>query len=108
MRTQNLLITRLRFTILIATCLTYAGCGLTPPGVLVVGMHTSPKIDLNTATVEQLMTLPGVSEIKANRIIQGRPYYHVADLWRVKGIGRKTMDGIRDKITVANAQSMKP
>lgn len=40
------------------------------------------------------------TEVKAQRIIEGRPYQRVADLWRIEGMGQKTMASLRDKITV--------
>jgi len=38
------------------------------------------KVDLNAATVEQLMELPGVGEVTAKKIVAGRPYKAVSDL----------------------------
>jgi competence protein ComEA len=47
-------------------------------------------VDLNTATAEQLDTLPGVGEVTANQIITYRnahPFTSVDDLRQVPGIG---------------------
>jgi competence protein ComEA len=63
-------------------------------------------IDLNTATVEQLDTLPGVGEVTANRIIAYRsahPFRTVEDLRQVPGIGDRRFDTLKDLVTVAGA-----
>jgi comEA protein len=56
---------------------------------------TTGKLNLNTATPEQLELLPGVGPAKAERIIAFRQkhgaFKRVADLRRVKGFGRKTL-----------------
>ena len=38
------------------------------------------------------MSIPGVGEVLANRIVQGRPYATVEDLSKVEGIGPKTLE----------------
>ena len=53
------------------------------------------KLNLNTATVDQLMLLPGVGPSKAERVIAWRTkngeFKRVADLRKVKGFGYKTL-----------------
>jgi len=62
------------------------------------------KININTATQEQLMTLKGIGEVRAKQIIEYReksgPFRLISELKNVKGIGDKTFLDIRDKITV--------
>ena len=54
----------------------------------------SGKINLNTATADQLMLLPSVGPAKAERILEWRKknggFKRVADLRRVKGFGYRT------------------
>ena len=57
------------------------------------------KINVNTATFEKLLSLPGIGEVKARNIIENRPYRKLEDLLRVPGIGKKTLERIRDLIT---------
>ena len=53
---------------------------------------TGPPINVNTAARDELMTIPGIGEVTANRIIEGRPYKALADLDEVDGIGGKTLE----------------
>ena len=57
-------------------------------------------ININTATLEELDTLPGVGPATAQKIVEGRPYAAVDDLLRVKGIGQATFEKLRDLVTV--------
>lgn len=61
-------------------------------------------VNLNTATLEELETLPGVGPVLAQRIVefrmsQGR-FARVEDLQNVTGIGEKTYADLRDRVTV--------
>ncbi|MGE5603910.1 MAG: helix-hairpin-helix domain-containing protein [Nitrososphaerales archaeon] len=58
------------------------------------------RINLNTATLAELDTLPEVGPKTAQLIVDGRPYAQVEDLLKVKGIGPATLAKIRDLVTV--------
>lgn len=51
----------------------------------------SGRLNLNTATLEQLETLPKVGPSLAKKIVEGRPYRSLADLDAVKGVGEGTL-----------------
>ncbi|MDA3918922.1 MAG: helix-hairpin-helix domain-containing protein [Deltaproteobacteria bacterium] len=61
------------------------------------------KININTATKKELVTLNGVGKKKADRIIEYReehPFEKIEDLKNVQGISQKTLDKNKDLITV--------
>jgi competence protein ComEA len=66
------------------------------------GQTTIPgkQVNLNTASLDELDTLPGVGPATGQRIVEGRPYSAVEDLMRVKGIGQATLDKLKDLVTV--------
>lgn len=61
-------------------------------------------LDLNSATAEQLQTLPGIGPVIASRIIAYReqvgPFRTVGELMNVNGIGEKTLGEIWDFVTI--------
>jgi len=63
---------------------------------LAPGQH----VNINTATKEELDALPGIGPVKAQAIIDGRPYNKPEDIMKVKGIKQKEFDKIKDFITV--------
>lgn len=73
-----------------------------------VAQQSSAIVNVNTASVSQLMLLPRVNEALAHRIVAGRPFARVDDLLRVSGIGPKTLEGLRSRVVVDGAaQSVK-
>jgi competence protein ComEA len=59
-------------------------------------------VDINTAARDELMALPGIGEVTANRIISARPYQSIEDLTRVSGIGPASMEKIRPFLTITS------
>ncbi len=59
----------------------------------------SEKISINTATVEELMTINGIGEVTAEKIIEYREKYggflSIDELIEINGIGEKTLDLMR-------------
>ncbi|MGQ9473363.1 MAG: helix-hairpin-helix domain-containing protein [Candidatus Caldatribacteriaceae bacterium] len=64
---------------------------------------TPNRINVNTASLEELVTLPGIGEVIAQRIIDYRkqhgPFRQLEDLLGVQGIGPKKLEKIKDLIT---------
>lgn len=57
-------------------------------------------VNINSASITKLQTLPGVDEETANRIIKGRPY-HTRDEVGTKGVvSPEEFNAIKDKIAV--------
>ncbi|MCB1208338.1 MAG: helix-hairpin-helix domain-containing protein [Verrucomicrobiales bacterium] len=86
-RTQRLL-----FIGVIVLCLLVVGF------ILLRGDPSTRPVNPNTATIEQLTTLPEVGPDIAARIKAGRPYTKAEDLINVKGIGPKTLEKIKPRL----------
>ena len=75
-----------------------------PGSQAAAGGAATTKINLNTATAEQLDTLPGVGPVTAQSILSWRTengrFSSVEDLLEVKGIGDATLAELRDLVMV--------
>ena len=62
------------------------------------------KVNINTATQEELILLPGIGATYSKRIIEARPFHSINELTKIKGIGPKTLDRIRGLISLEDAE----
>jgi competence protein ComEA len=104
-----------RFNRLLSYCC--LGLLMSVPGVLAAGAPTARPsaplaaaaaqapalIDINSATSDQLKTLPGIGDAYAKRIIDGRPYSAKNQLVTKGIIPKATYDKIADKIIAKKA-----
>ena len=78
--------------------------GVSPAAQSAPVLHSSPagKLDINSAQVDALMSLPGIGEVRAHAIVRHREqngdYASVDDLLGVPGIGPATLEAVRDLV----------
>ncbi|HKI52005.1 MAG TPA: helix-hairpin-helix domain-containing protein [Geothermobacteraceae bacterium] len=64
----------------------------------------SAPLNINQATAKELVKLPGIGKVTAERIIVFReangPFVSIDDLLKVDGMGQKTLAKIRDQISL--------
>lgn len=69
------------------------------------------KVNINTATAQELMLLPRVGNVIAQRIIEFRTQHEnfqkPEDLMLVQGIGKKFFDSLKSYITVTGPTTLK-
>jgi hypothetical protein len=80
-----------------------AGQAAAPPA----GGHSMPMhgqhvgtLDLNTASLEELRTVPGVNEATAKKILENRPYARADELVTKKVLSKAAYDSIKEHIAV--------
>lgn len=58
------------------------------------------RVNLNTASEQQLLAVPGIGPFYAKQLISGRPYEKVEDITRIRGLGPKTFAKLVPFLTV--------
>ncbi len=89
-RAASILLSAALILCLCAPVLTYAK--------VQVGAKSVDLLDLNKATKEQLMKLPGIGDAYSDKIIKGRPYARKDELVSKSIIPKATYDKIKDLI----------
>jgi endonuclease YncB( thermonuclease family) len=59
-------------------------------------------VDINEASRDELIRLPGIGEVTALAVIESRPYQNVDDLLNVPGIGPKKLENLRTWVSVSS------
>jgi len=91
---------------IVAAALAVAVASMLSTGIAFAAAKPAPagKVNINTATVEQLTTLPGVGPKLAARIVEHRQkaggFKSAQELMNVRGIGEKNFEKIQGYLTV--------
>lgn len=57
-------------------------------------------VNINTASSEELISVPGIGASRAAQIIAGRPYSTVDELAKIAGLAGKPLESLRPFVTV--------
>jgi competence protein ComEA len=80
--------------------LTLLATALLPGPLLAGGQPKETKmVDVNSASLTTLQTLPGITHTLATRIVNGRPYKNIGDLKKIDGMTSSKIKAIKGDIT---------
>ena len=68
-----------------------------------ISSNSSGLININTASADELMLLPGIGQVYAQRIIDYRSsksFSSIEEITNIDGIGEKTFNKLKDLITI--------
>ena len=96
---------KMKVTLILVLCLGLAIGPVSLPAQQSDSKTVSPdKVNLNTATAEQLESLPGIGPAAAKNILEYRKkagkFNRIEEIINIKGIGEKKFLKIKDRLTV--------
>ena len=82
-----------------------AGAGRTTKPAVTATVVSTDVVNLNSGTVAQIASLPGIGAKTAELVVQYRtkngPFKKIEEVMNVRGIGEKSFLKIKDRLTVA-------
>ena len=70
-------------------------------------MKKSGPVDVNTATADELMAIPGIGDAYSKKIIDNRPYARKDEIVKKAGVPQATYDKIKDQIIAKQPKAEK-
>jgi competence protein ComEA len=58
------------------------------------------RVNINTATLVELESIPGIGSARAQQIVARRPFKSVDELVEISGIGRKSLESLRPFVKI--------
>lgn len=68
--------------------------------------HEQQLVDINQAAVDELVKVPGIGNVLAQRIIEHRPYTSIDDLSHLQGISSSLLEQIRPRLTLSTTTTV--
>jgi len=98
MRTNRLLAVAMLAMLALATNAGVAGAQSKPKPTTQNAAQAAKLVDLNSATKQELMAVPGIGDAYSQKIIDGRPYARKDELVSKKIVPQATYDKIKDLV----------
>jgi competence protein ComEA len=103
----TLMLVALSFSLTTPTHITAQAASTSSASSSKANAPVAEKLDINSATKEQLDALPGIGEAYAQKIIDNRPYRTKRDLVTKKIVPQSTYEKIKDQIIAHQSTAAK-